>query len=254
MQAIVSENFDISLVNFGNVKKQENGSFVNIYYKNKRENINQILYLQTPLLDTFGMSLPYHKKDINVQQVKEEMEKYILTLILNDNTEFINVLNQLQEKIKNDLAEKHYKTWLNNTNEKLDKLSIDIRTLMIEQKILKQLYKTNSNQSKQNLITMNCKMLKNENGNWCFDTNCLEENTNDIMKENGNYKSYDPLDLLYVEGVRKKLPKVYCIFTISIWIINDNIYLSPNVNRLLLKPVKTIVPKVMFDLNAIQTK
>lgn len=252
MQAVVTENFDISLVNFGKVKKQENGSLVNIYYKNKRENMNQILYLQTPLLDTFGMNLPYHKKDINAQQVKEDIEKYILTLILNDNPKFINVLDQLQEKIKNDLAQNHYKTWLNDTTGKLDNMELDIRTLMIEQKIVKQLYKTNSSQSKQNLITMNCKMLKKENGNWCFDTNCLDENTGEIIKENGNYKSFDPLELLYIDMVKKRLPKVYCIFSISIWIINGNIYLSPNVQRLLLKPVKTDIPKVMFDLNAIK--
>lgn len=252
MQAIVTENFDISLVNFGKLKKQENGSVVNIYYKNKRENINQILYLQTPLLDTFGMSLPYHKKDINIQQVKEDMEKYILTLILNDNSKFINVLDELQEKIKNDLAQYHYKTWLNDNTEKLDKMELDIKRLMIEQKIVKQLYKTNSNQSKQSLITMNCKMLKKENGKWSFDTNCLEESTGNIIKENDNYKSFDPLELLYADGVKKKFPKVYCVLSISIWIINGNIYLSPNVERLLCKLVKTEIPKVMFDLNAIK--
>lgn len=253
MQAIIPENFDISLVNFGKVKKQENGNVVNIYYHNKRENINQILYLQTPLLDTFGMSLPYHKKDINVQQVNNQLEKYILTLILSEQKELLNVLDQLEEKIKNDLSQIHYKTWLNDNVNKLDKLNSDVRTLMIEQKIVKHLYKHNP--SNKNLITMNCKMLKKENGNWSFDTNCLEENcgdTFDIIKENGNYKLFDPYDLLYMDGVKKKLPKLYCVFSVSIWIINGNIYLSPNVQRLLIKKVKTEIPKVMFDLNAIK--
>jgi hypothetical protein len=202
------------------------------------------------------MSIPKFKKDINVKQVKSDLEKYILTLIIDDksrdNNKFIEVLNQLQNKIKNDIANYHYKSWLND-NLQYHNMELNIRLLMIEQKIVKDLYKVVDN-GNEKYSTMNCKMLKQENGGWMFDTNCIDMETENIIKENGSYKLFEPSDyLLYTQdGIKKKMPKLYCIFSISIWIINGNIYLSPNIHRILLKPIKRENPKVVFNLNKIK--
>jgi hypothetical protein len=70
-----------------------------------------------------------------------------------------------------------------------------------------------------------------------------------ICNEKGEYVEFDVKEQLYSEDSEEKRirPRVYCLFSMSIWIINGNIFLTPVCNQILIQPVKNTIQRVTFN-------
>lgn len=264
MEATIISEFDEQKITYGHLKKQGQGSVVNVFYE------GSYLSIQTPLMNTFGISEYEGKWSLNLVFRESNGVKESELLL------FQNVLNRLREKIINDIVEKKlYIEWL-GVKDKWEKYNPEMKKELINQKIGKDFLKY-SKSSEKYPPTMSLKVnkKKQENG---FDL----ENEGDNLpssSENGSVKlqltvykmienyngkqssflisdqsgepidfSNEVMDLLHFQsGQNKMRPTIYCIFNINIWVINSNIYIVPVCNQVLLNPIKVFNNKAKFN-------
>lgn len=238
MEAILASELDISKVSFGKVVKQTQGSLVNVYYEG-----NGSLKLQTPLMNTFGMSRV------------EENGKWTMSLLFSDKNvdgeavrQFQDCMEKLEEKIVHDITTKYYKTWL-NVGDKWDKFSEDMRRELVIQKLGNHFLRHSKNSEKNYDPTMNLKINKKKDSeDLKVDVYMMDEENRVLLDESGEYKSYDWNEhLVFSKEDRRPRPKVYCLFGITIWLVNSNIYLSPTVFQILIQQPKMLTSKVSFN-------
>jgi hypothetical protein len=243
-KAITYSEFDISKVSFSKPRKASQGSVVNVKY------LDRPLVLQTPLMSTFGLSRYEDKWSLclSLYAYNQQAE--------HENAKFRACIEELEEKLINELVGGLYKEWL-CVGDKWDKFSKDLIRELVLQKCDKRLLKhSKKDVDKRYAPTMNIKLNKNrENGGEGFyvSTFMLGEDNRIIQNENGDCREYDIMEKLYFDPSsssaedRRIRPKVYCLFSLSIWLINGNIFLTPVCNQVLIQPVKPMMMRVTFN-------
>lgn len=235
-EAILPQDFDISKLNIGKLKKQTQGSVANMYYN------GQLFQFQTPLMNTFGVS-------------QSEDGKYSLCLMFSDknvNGEDISLfkkcIEDLEDKIIGDISKKFYKEWL-NVGDKWDKYAPDMRKDLVEQKMGNKFLRYSKEVEKNYAPTMNLKINKKRDTDDLYVNVYMMDSENRIITdEKGEQVKYDVLrELMFSKDDKRMRPRVYCVFGVSIWIVNTSIYLSPTLNQVLIQPPKQMVMKVEFN-------
>lgn len=239
-KAITYSEFDIKKVNFTKPRKANQGSVVNVRYMDKN------LVLQTPLMSTFGLSRYEEKWSLCLslyaynQQAEAEMAK------------FRSCIDDIEEKIISDLVGGLYKEWL-GVGDKWDKFSKDLIRELVMQKCEKKLLKhSKKDVDRKYAPTINIKLnRKKEEDGFYVNTFMLGDDNRIIVNEKGDCVEFDITEKLYFEntfGEEKKIrPKVYCLFSMSIWLINGNIFVTPVCNQVLIQPVKPMTMRVTFN-------
>lgn len=241
-EAIIPSEFNVENVSYSPIKPQAKGSVVNVLYNGRT------LYLQTPLMNTFGISR------------HEETGKYTLALRFSTNgvnetevMQFEQVMTNLRNKIRDDLVDKHYDTWLRggNTNVAAWKdFTRDVRGLMVDQKMGNTFLRKSAASGKDYPPIMNVNVNKQGNTeDLNVDVYMLDDNNRILMNEHGEFLRFNAKDhLLFTpkDDIRSR-PRVYCMFNVSIWIVNTNVYLSPRVKQILIQPVKGGSQKLQFN-------
>jgi len=193
MDVIYYENINIQNINYGKpiiYNDIHNIRVINLYYKNA--DINQPLYIQSPLLDTFGIK----------SNEKYGNNTYTLQSICENKCKFIIFLDEIQNKIKNDINKVYHKIWNISDNVQFER-------------ILYKEYLWNNDYQ-----TINYKLSK-INDQWNFNTYLFDDEIN--INENN-----------IVEN-KYEMSKIICVLSIHIWICNEKIYLYPNLNKLFVK-------------------
>lgn len=229
-EAVLFSEFNPSLVSFGKLRKQTLGQVVNVFYNSR------YLTIQTPLMNTFGIS--------------EYEGKWSLGLSLNTNNpqqqeevlRFKTVMEELEEKVLNDVSQYHYKEWL-GVGDKWDKFSSEMRREMVSQKIGNKFFKhSKKDVEKKYPPTMNIKLNKKSNSDsdeFNVSVFMMDDENRIICDEKGEFKQFDIREhLLFDLMDSRPKPKIYCLFGISIWLVNSNIYISPTCSQILIQPVK----------------
>jgi hypothetical protein len=237
-EAVLFSEFDVSKLSFSKPKKQSQGSVVSVYYG------NTYFVLQTPLMNTFGIS--------------EYEGKWSLSLSLNSNnptsqqeiSKFRSCIEELEEKVLNDVSNGLYKDWLAGIGDKWDKWPIEMKREMVSQKMGKKLLRhSKKDLEKKYAPTMNVKLnKKRDSEDFNVSVFMMDEENRIKCNEKGDLIEYDIREYLYFDSEEKKLkPKIFCLFGISIWLINSNIYIVPTCNQVLIEPPRSQMLKVSFN-------
>lgn len=238
-KAIIFSEVDVNKITFGKPKKHNQGSVVNVKY-NDRQNF----VIQTPLMNTFGISTYNDKWTLGLSF------SYSNGLSEDDLLKFQKVIEDIEEKVLTDLANGLYKDWL-GVGDKWDKFSIDLKREMVSSKYNKSLLRySKKHAEKKYAPTMNIKLNKKRDTNeFNVDTFMMDSENRIICNEKGEYLEFDIKEHLYSEDSEEKRirPRVYCLFSMSIWIINGNIFLTPVCNQILIQPVKSTIQRVTFN-------
>ncbi len=242
-EAVLFSEFNPNLVSFSKPKKQTLGQVVNVFYNQR------YLTIQTPLMNTFGISEYEGKWSLGLTlnaknpQQQEEVAK------------FKAVMEDFEQKVLNDISEIHYKEWLGPSLgsgiEKWDRFSSEMRKEMVSQKIGNKFFKhSKKDEEKKYEPTMNIKLSKKQNLD-DFNVSCymMDDENRILCDEKGEYKSFDVRDHLMFDPMDKRpRPNIYCLFGICIWLVNNNIYISPTCSQILIKPVKySTYSKISFN-------
>lgn len=238
-KAVIFSEVDVSKISFGKPKKHNQGSVINVRY-NERQNF----VIQTPLMNTFGISQYNDKWTLGLSF------NYSSGLSEEDLTRFQKVIEDIEEKVLVDVAGGLYKEWL-GVGDKWDKFSIDLKREMISSKYNKGLLRhSKKDVEKKYAPTMNIKLnKKKESQEFLVDTFMMDAENRIICNEKGEFVEYDIKEQLYYEETeeRRLKPRVYCLFSMSIWIISGNIFLTPVCNQVLIQPVKNSIQRVTFN-------
>lgn len=238
-KAIIFSEVDVNKITFGKPKKHNQGSVVNVKY-NDRQNF----VIQTPLMNTFGISTYNDKWTLGLSF------SYSNGLSEDDLLKFQKVIEDIEEKVLTDLANGLYKDWL-GVGDKWDKFSIDLKREMVSSKYNKSLLRySKKHAEKKYAPTMNIKLnKKRDTSEFNVDTFMMDSENRIICNEKGEYVEFDIKEHLYSEDSEEKRirPRVYCLFSMSIWIINGNIFLTPVCNQILIQPVKSTIQRVTFN-------
>jgi hypothetical protein len=238
-KAIIFSEVDVNKITFGKPKKHNQGSVVNVKY-NDRQNF----VIQTPLMNTFGISTYNDKWTLGLSF------SYSNGLSEDDLLKFQKVIEDIEEKVLTDLANGLYKDWL-GVGDKWDKFSIDLKREMVSSKYNKSLLRySKKHAEKKYAPTMNIKLnKKRDTSEFNVDTFMMDSENRIICNEKGEYIEFDIKEHLYSEDSEEKRirPRVYCLFSMSIWIINGNIFLTPVCNQILIQPVKSTIQRVTFN-------
>lgn len=238
-KAIIFSEVDVNKITFGKPKKHNQGSVVNLKY-NERQNF----VIQTPLMNTFGISTYNDKWTLGLSF------SYANGLSEDDLQKFQKVIEDIEEKVLTDLANGLYKDWL-GVGDKWDKFSVDLKREMISSKYNKGLLRYSKKYAEKKYApTMNIKLNKKRDTNeFNVDTFMMDSENRIICNEKGEYVEFDVKEQLYSEDSEEKRirPRVYCLFSMSIWIINGNIFLTPVCNQILIQPVKNTIQRVTFN-------
>lgn len=240
MEAVIPKDFDENKITYGYMKKLPLGSVVNVYYN------GSYLTLQTPLMNTFGIS--------------EYEGKWSLGLVFSetngvnseDLNQFKSVLVRLREKIICDIVKKkYYEEWL-GIKDKWDKHSDAMKIELVTSKIGKDFVTySKKDHDRKYPPTMSLKVLKDR------DVDDFRLNIYKLINEQDFELDIDgePLDygkqtleLLHFQGQESRTRQtVYCLFTINIWVVNSNIYITPTCTQVCLAPTKSFVRKAIFN-------
>lgn len=237
-KAVTFSEFDITKMEFGKPKKQNQGSVVNILYNQRN------FVMQTPLMNTFGLS--------------QYENKWTLSLSFNTNNPtseqevgtFKKCIDEIEEKLITELTNGLYREWL-GIGDKWDKFSLEMKRELISQKCEKRLLKhSKKDVEKKYAPTMNIKLNKKKDSeDFYVNTFMMDDENRIILNEKGEYVEYDIKEKLYFEQTEEKKikPRIYCLFSMSIWLISGNIYLTPVCNQVLIQPVKMMSTRVTFN-------
>jgi hypothetical protein len=243
-KAIIFSELDVNKISFGKPKKHNQGSVVNIRY-NDRQNF----VVQTPLMNTFGISQYNDKWSLSLSF------NYSNGLSEDDLFKFQKVIEDIEEKVLVDLTNGLYKDWL-GVGDKWDKYSVDLKREMISSKYNKGLLRHSKKDIERKYApTMNIKLNKKKDSQeFSVDTFMMDAENRILCNHKGEYLEHDIKDLLYSEETeeRRNRPRVYCLFSMSIWIINGNIYLTPVCNQVLIQPLKNSIQRVTFNEKGFQ--
>jgi hypothetical protein len=241
MEAIIAKDFDENKISYGYLKKVSLGSVVNVYYEKSQ------LTLQTPLMNTFGLS--------------EYEGKWSMSLVFSetngvngdDLNMFRGVLARLREKIISDIVKKkYYEEWL-GVRDKWDRHSEAMKIELVTSKVGKDFVAHSKKDTDRKYPpTMNLKVMKDkETDDFRLSIYKLINEVDLEMDATGEPLDFgkDALELLHfsnMEGVRIR-PPVYCLFTINIWIVNSNIYITPTCTQVCMAPTKILIRKAVFN-------
>lgn len=240
MEAVIAKDFDEGKISYGYLKKLSLGSVVNVYYG------GSYLTLQTPLMNTFGMS--------------EYEGKWSIGLVFSETNgvnsedlqQFKGVLMRLREKIISDIVKKKfYEEWL-GVKDKWEKHSEAMKIELVTSKVGKD-FVTHSKKDHDRKYppTMSLKVLKDkETDDFRISIYKLINESDFEMDLDGEPFDFgkQALELLHFPAQEGRIrPTVYCLFTINIWIVNSNIYITPTCTQICLAPTKMFVRKAIFN-------
>lgn len=241
MDAILLQDFDESKISYGFLKRQTQGSVVSVYYN------DSFLTLQTPLMNTFGIS---------------EMEgKWSMNLIFSESNGvnsadialFKDVLNRLRQKVVNDIVSKKlYVEWMgikDKWNNHSEELKRELVSQMIGSEFLKH---SKKDVEKKYPPTMGLKVHRNRDTQE-FNMSVFKALDNNQFECNEDMEPIDfradIMNLLHFQGQDVKVrPKVYCLVCFNIWIINNSLYITPSCNSVCLTPVKVYNNRARFNV------
>lgn len=239
-EAVLSSEFNASKLSFSKPKKQSQGSVVSVYYG------DTYFVMQTPLMNTFGIS--------------EYEGKWSLSLSLSTNNptpssqqdldKFRECIEQIEQKVLTDVSTGLYRDWFPETAEKWDKWPMEMRREMVSNKMGKKLLRhSKKDLEKKYAPTMNVKLNKKRDSDDFNVTVYMMDDQNRIQcNEKGEFLEFDIREHLYFDTEEKRMkPKIFCLFGVSIWLINLNIYVVPTCNQVLIQPPRSSMPKVSFN-------
>jgi len=239
----------LSKISFGKPKPQTMGCVVNLFYKSG--DVNGYLQIQTPLMNTFGISKDekYGKYSMGLSFYENSPNEEFNRL----NTQFRENMEKLEDKIIHDIASKYYKEWPIG-GDAWESFPLEVRIAMVKSKLGKQKL-VRSNVKDGNVYkTLNLKVgIKNDkDGNptdeFKMETFMLDNDSRIIRDAQGNNKLFDTKDLLLNLVQQKKVrPKVICLFQMTIWIVNTNIFMSPQIVQCVVEPPKAMSMKAVFN-------
>lgn len=243
MEAAIFNEINLAEISYGKPKKQNQGSVVNVFYK------RAYLTIQSPAMNTaFGLSEYEGKWSLNLSFNSYGCNKQELD-------DFQAFLENLKNKIIEDTINKgHYKEWL-GVGDKWERFTDEMKFELLNQKIGNDLVKWGKKDlEKKYPPSFTVKIPQNrESKEFKINTFKMSEDEKIEMDAQGQYIEYDPRELLTFDESVKVKPKVFCLFTINIWLVNSNIYISPVCNQILVCPSKTKNLKFTFNPRGFKT-
>jgi hypothetical protein len=248
MEAILGTELDVSKITFGKPKQQQMGYVVNMFYKNG--DANGYLKIQSPMMNTFGINYndKFNKYAIGLSFYENSPDESFNQL----NIQFRENMEKLEEKIIQDISNKYYKEWP-IAGESWGNFPPEVRMAMVRSKLGKQTLIHKNTKDGKEYKTMNLKVnLDKDNNKFNVETFMLDDDKRIIIDQHGNNKLFDAREELFDLMEQNKIrPRIICLFQISIWLVNNNIYLSPVLNQVVIEKPKMMITKAVFNQRGI---